>query len=58
MNGKMYDHAATQSNLKTLQNRGVQVVEPVIGELACGYEGLGKLAPVEDIVRLVVEILG
>ena len=37
--------------------RGVQFVDPVIGELACGYEGMGKLAPVEDILAKVSSIL-
>ena len=58
MNGKMYEHAATQANLKTLRSRGHAVVEPAEGMLACGYEGVGKLAPVEEIVSRVLSILG
>ena len=58
MNGKMYEHPATQANLKTLRSRGHAVVEPAEGMLACGYEGVGKLAPVEEIVSRVLSILG
>jgi len=50
MNGKMYQHHATQRNLKILRDRGVQFTDPVVGELACGYEGMGKLAPVGKII--------
>ena len=57
MNGKMYDHPATQENLKILRDRGTQFVDPVVGELACGYEGLGKLAPVGDIFHESCTIL-
>ncbi len=54
MNGKMYRHPATQANLKLLRERGVQFIEPQqSGMLACGYEGEGKLAPVEEIVARV-----
>jgi phosphopantothenoylcysteine synthetase/decarboxylase len=58
MNGKMYEHPATQANLQTLRARGHAVVEPAEGMLACGYEGLGKLAPVDEIVSRVLSILG
>ena len=58
MNGKMYEHPATQANLKTLRSRGHAVVDPAEGMLACGYEGVGKLAPVEEIVSRVLSILG
>jgi phosphopantothenoylcysteine synthetase/decarboxylase len=54
----MYEHAATQANLKTLRSRGHAIVEPAEGMLACGYEGNGKLAPVEEIVSRVLSILG
>jgi phosphopantothenoylcysteine synthetase/decarboxylase len=54
MNGKMYEHEAVQRNLETLQGRGVEIIEPVVGELACGYEGIGKLAPVNQIIKRVV----
>jgi len=43
-----------QKNLETLKGRGVEIIEPVVGELACGYEGIGKLAPVDEIVKRVL----
>jgi len=57
MNGKMLAHPATQANLETLRARGDLIIDPAEGMLACGYEGPGKLAPVEDIVRRVEEFL-
>ena len=57
MNGRMYEHKAVQKNLETLMGRGVEIIEPVIGELACGYEGLGKLASIETITECVVSKL-
>jgi phosphopantothenoylcysteine decarboxylase/phosphopantothenoylcysteine decarboxylase/phosphopantothenate--cysteine ligase len=49
----MLTHPATQSNLQTLQARGCHFIETQSGMLACGYEGPGKLAPVETIVDSV-----
>ena len=57
MNGKMYDHPATQENLRALGARGVLFVDPEEGELACGYEGVGRLATIEKIVEKVLEAL-
>lgn len=57
MNGKMYEHEAVQNNLEILKGRGVEIIEPVVGELACGYEGIGKLAPLETIAECVVSKL-
>lgn len=58
MNGKMLNHPATQTNLTTLRERGTHFIEPQKdGMLACGYEGEGKLAPVEEIVAAVVGFL-
>ena len=54
MNGKMYEHEAVQKNLETLKGRGVGIIEPVVGELACGYEGIGKLASVDEIIKRVL----
>ena len=51
MNGKMWSHPATVANVALLKSRGVEFIDPVEGELACGYQGIGKLAPVEDIAR-------
>jgi len=57
MNGKMYEHDAVQMNLKTLRGRGVEIIEPVVGELACGYEGIGKLASIIRILDKVENLL-
>ena len=57
MNGKMYEHEAVQKNLEIVKGRGVEIIEPVVGELACGYEGLGKLASIETIAACVVSQL-
>ena len=51
MNGKMWQHAATQQNVATLRARGVEFIGPEAGMLACGYEGLGRLWNVDDIVE-------
>jgi phosphopantothenoylcysteine decarboxylase/phosphopantothenate--cysteine ligase len=53
MNVHMYAHPATQENLKTLQRFGHHIIEPAEGELACGYEGKGRLAEPEQIVEYV-----
>jgi phosphopantothenoylcysteine decarboxylase len=50
MNGKMWKHAATQTNVATLKSRGVEFIGPDEGQLACGYEGLGRLSEVDAIV--------
>src|SRR5881296_1661455 len=49
MNGKMWEHAATQENVATLKSRGVEFIGPEEGMLACGYEGIGRLWKVNDI---------
>lgn len=50
MNGKMWTHPATVRNVEQLRSWGCEFVEPDEGLLACGYEGVGRLAPVEQIV--------
>jgi phosphopantothenoylcysteine decarboxylase len=50
MNGKMWQHAATQANVATLKERRVEFVGPEEGMLSCGYEGVGRLALVERVV--------
>lgn len=57
MNGKMWQHPATVANVATLRSRGVHFVGPEEGMLACGYEGLGRLWPVEGIVARIEELL-
>src|SRR5262249_31928286 len=49
MNGKMWEHPATQSNVQILESRGVEFIGPEAGMLACGYEGVGRLWKVDDI---------
>ncbi|MGO9088159.1 MAG: bifunctional phosphopantothenoylcysteine decarboxylase/phosphopantothenate--cysteine ligase CoaBC [Candidatus Sulfotelmatobacter sp.] len=58
MNVNMWNHAATQANLEILRKRGVKIVEPGTGYLACGMTGAGRLADNEAIVAAVLEILG
>lgn len=57
MNVHMYENAATQENLACLRARGVHVLDPAYGHLACGYDGAGKLPPVEDVVAFMLDVL-
>ena len=57
MNGKMWLHPATRENVARLIGRGARFIGPEEGMLACGYEGLGRLWPVEGIVACIAEIL-
>ena len=50
MNVNMYRHPAVQENLQTLKTRGATIVEPAEGELACGWEGMGRLEDVDFII--------
>jgi phosphopantothenoylcysteine decarboxylase / phosphopantothenate---cysteine ligase len=58
MNVNMWNHEATQANVTTLKQRGVRVVDPDSGYLACGMIGAGRLAANETIVAAVLEALG
>ncbi|HXZ11209.1 MAG TPA: bifunctional phosphopantothenoylcysteine decarboxylase/phosphopantothenate--cysteine ligase CoaBC [Candidatus Sulfotelmatobacter sp.] len=58
MNVNMWEHPATQENLAALRARGVHVVEPDEGYLACGMTGAGRLAATEAIAKKVCEVLG
>jgi phosphopantothenoylcysteine decarboxylase / phosphopantothenate---cysteine ligase len=58
MNVNMWNHPATQANLDILRQRGVKIVEPDSGYLACGMTGAGRLAENETIVAAVLEGLG
>jgi phosphopantothenoylcysteine decarboxylase len=51
MNGKMWLHAATQENVAKLINRGAKFIGPEEGMLSCGYEGIGRLWPVDKIAE-------
>jgi phosphopantothenoylcysteine synthetase/decarboxylase len=57
MNGKMWLHPATQHNTATLKSRGVEFIGPEEGLLSCGYEGLGRLWPVEKVAARAMELL-
>ena len=58
MNVNMWNHPATQANIEILKKRGVRVVEPGTGYLACGMTGPGRLAENEAIVAAAMEALG
>lgn len=57
MNGKMWQHPATQQNVATLKDRGAQFIGPDKGMLSCGYEGVGRLEMVDQIAKRAVELL-
>jgi phosphopantothenoylcysteine decarboxylase/phosphopantothenate--cysteine ligase len=58
MNVNMLEHAATQKNLQVLRERGVKIVDPDEGYLACGMTGAGRLASPEHIAQAVFHTLG
>ncbi len=58
MNVNMWEHEATQANLKILRSRGVHIVAPDEGYLACGMVGAGRLAGVDAIAHAVLGVLG
>ena len=53
MNVRMWDHAATQRNLTTLQADGVRMIGPNEGKMACGEFGFGRMAEVPEILQAV-----
>jgi phosphopantothenoylcysteine decarboxylase len=57
MNGKMWLHAATRANVALLKKRGAEFVGPDEGMLSCGYEGVGRLWPVEQITERAIKLL-
>lgn len=58
MNVNMWEHPATQANLETLRQRGVRVIEPGTGELACGMVGAGRMAEPVAIADALLNALG
>src|ERR1700688_2974675 len=58
MNVNMWEHSATQANLEILKQRGVTIVPPGTGYLACGMTGAGRLAENEAVVAATLEALG
>jgi len=57
MNVNMWNHPATRENIKRLVDRGVRLAGPAEGELACGWEGKGRLAELDDIVEEAALVL-
>jgi phosphopantothenoylcysteine decarboxylase/phosphopantothenate--cysteine ligase len=57
MNSRMYKHPAVVQNLNRLRERGVHILEPESGDLACGEEGIGRMAEVDTIIRFIRERL-
>lgn len=57
MNTNMFSHPAVLENIRVLQSRGVRMVEPGSGYLACGWIGKGRLAEPDDIVTFVQQVL-
>ncbi|MCY4553954.1 MAG: bifunctional phosphopantothenoylcysteine decarboxylase/phosphopantothenate--cysteine ligase CoaBC [Candidatus Poribacteria bacterium] len=57
MNGHMYQNPFVQGNIDTLKTHGVHFIEPASGDLACGYEGVGRLNTVETILQGASNIL-
>jgi phosphopantothenoylcysteine decarboxylase/phosphopantothenate--cysteine ligase len=57
MNTNMLGHPAVAQNLRTLVSRGVRIVEPGAGYLACGWIGKGRLAEPDDVVAAVQQLL-
>ncbi len=53
MNSQMWEHAATRRNLAQLKEDGVHIIPPGSGELACGEEGMGRLAEVDDMIKAI-----
>ena len=57
MNVNMYANAAVKANAKTLRKRGMRLIDPDVGPLACGYEGAGRLPDPEIIVSEIERVL-
>ena len=57
MNGKMWHHPATQRNVTQLTADGCEFMGPADGDLACGYQGSGRLASVEEILAKISDLL-
>jgi phosphopantothenoylcysteine decarboxylase/phosphopantothenate--cysteine ligase len=58
MNVNMWRHSATQANLAVLRERGIRVVGPETGELACGWQGEGRMSEPEAIAEAAELVLG
>ncbi|MBL9137009.1 MAG: phosphopantothenoylcysteine decarboxylase [Verrucomicrobiales bacterium] len=56
MNGKMWRHPATQGHVRTLKERGAEFLGPAEGMLSCGYEGVGRLIEVDQLVARIAAV--
>ncbi|MFQ5951957.1 MAG: flavoprotein [Candidatus Omnitrophota bacterium] len=57
MNDKMYNNPVVQDKITYLKEKGYHFVDPVVGRLACGREGIGHLAPLDTIIKKVESVL-
>jgi len=57
MNANMYDHPATQANIRTLRDRGCHFVGPAIGRLACGTEGAGRMVEPMTVIEAALPLV-
>ncbi len=57
MNEKMWDNPATQANVEALRGRGIDVIDTESGYLACGYQGRGRLAPIDGIIGIIEKMM-
>ncbi|MFV1977877.1 MAG: bifunctional phosphopantothenoylcysteine decarboxylase/phosphopantothenate--cysteine ligase CoaBC [Myxococcota bacterium] len=58
MNVNMWEHPATRSNMETLRQRGIRTIGPEVGELACGWEGAGRMSQPEAVAAEAELLLG
>ena len=58
MNGRTWEHPATKANVATLSERGAEFIGPAEGQLACGYEGMGRLLEIDVIVNRALQSIG
>ena len=57
MNDKMWTNPAVQKNVKMLSGIGVEIIGPQTGRLACGAEGIGRMAEPQDIIKAIEAIV-
>jgi hypothetical protein len=55
MNPQMYANAATQDNMAVLQNRGINIIPPDVGEAACGETGIGRMSEPWQIIDIIIK---
>lgn len=57
MNNVMYTNSIVQDNIKKLKKYGYEFIDPISGNLACGYKAIGKLAKKDDIIQFISKVL-